>query len=231
MPQLNVVRIPFRKPPVLPRDSQRNSRAFWSGSAPGRCALFMHAISTCLMNGVKASIHDESTATIVVNEGHRNESEVPISGSVGANPLLDPHGPLALSPDSAEREALLALSPEVRPPTFLYLLILIHFYATHRHTQRTATSLSKALDVKRVLGSDPGNAPVENDRGHVSSTSTVCTYKLTCIGCLELSIRHLVIPNRFKLRSRTRRRKYLRSSLFLGPWKLPSTRPTLWIPR
>ena len=173
--QLNVVRIPFRKPPVLPRDSQRNSRAFWSGSAPGRCVLFMHAISTCLMNGVKASIHDQSTAAMVVNEGHRNESEVPISGSVGANPSLDPHGPLALSPDSEGREALLALSPEVRPP---YLsLFLIHFYATHRLTQRATTSLSKALDVKHVLRSDLGT-PVKNDRGHVVATSTVCTYKL-----------------------------------------------------
>ena len=129
------------------------------------------------MNGVKASIHDQSTATMVVNEGHRNESEVPIAGSVGANPSLDPHGPLALSPDSEGREALLALSPEVRPP---YLsLFVIHFYATHRHTQRATTSLSKALDVKHVLGSDPGNAPVKNDRGHLVATSTVCTYKLT----------------------------------------------------
>ena len=128
------------------------------------------------MKVVKVSILEESTETMVVNEGHRNESEVPISGSVGANPLLDPHGPLALSPDSAGREALLALSPEVRPP---YLsLFVIHFYATHRHTQRATTPLSKALAVKHVLGSDPGNAPVKNDRGHVVATSMVCTYKL-----------------------------------------------------
>ena len=63
----------------------------------------------------KVSILEESTETMVVNEGHRNESEVPISGSVGANPSLDPHGPLALSPDSEGREMLLASSPEVRP--------------------------------------------------------------------------------------------------------------------
>ena len=74
------------------------------------------------MKGVKASIPDQSTATMVVSEGHRNESEVPIAGSVGANPSLDRHGPLAPSPDPAGREALLALSPEVRPP-YLFLFV------------------------------------------------------------------------------------------------------------
>ena len=124
-------RIPFRKPPVLPRDSQRNSRAFGSRSAARRCVLFLHAISTCLTKGVKASILEESTETMVVNEGHRNESEVPISGSVGANPSLDPHRPLALSPDSEGREALLASSPEVRPP---YLSLFINFDPLLRNT-------------------------------------------------------------------------------------------------
>ena len=81
---------------------------------------FLHVNATRLMKGFKASIHDEST-TAIVSEGHCNHSESPVSGNVEANPFLGPHGPLAPS-DPAGREALLALSPEVRPP-YLYLSV------------------------------------------------------------------------------------------------------------
>ena len=83
---------------------------------------FLHANATHLTKGFKASIHDESTAAIVVNQGLRNDSEVPVAGNVETKPSLDPHGPLVPSPDPAERETLSALSLEVRSP-YLYLFV------------------------------------------------------------------------------------------------------------
>ena len=77
---------------------------------------FLHANATHLTKGFKASIHDESTAAIVVSQGLRNDSEVPVAGNVETQPSLDPHGPLVPSPDPAERETLSALSLEVHSP-------------------------------------------------------------------------------------------------------------------
>ena len=71
----------------------------------------------------KASIHNESIAAIVVSEGHRNDSEVPVAGNVETKPSLDPHGPLVPSPDPVGRKALSALSPEARSP---YLCLLVN---------------------------------------------------------------------------------------------------------
>ena len=81
------------------------------------------------MKSAKASIHGESTAATVVNEGHRNDSEVPVAGNVEVSPLLDPHGPLAPPPDPAGREALSASSPEVCSP---YILLSVNSEAPLR---------------------------------------------------------------------------------------------------
>ena len=101
----------------------------------------------------------------------------------------------------------------------------------HRHIQRTVASFPKGLDVAHGLGSNPSGTSMNDDQDYVTTISAVCIYKVPCTYYLEISIRHLTLTNRFNLRSRTQRRKYPRSSLFLGPRKPSSIRSILRILR